>query len=249
VNISGALTAVQQENLAGTNCNELVERRNQTVRSSSFRQDEENSQIIIMGLPKSGTTAAATALKHAGFRVAHHQGDRLGPQCDVLANTMEDGFRDLHALHPSASWMVLRSDNTSAWLDSVANHVAQPKNKRQCTKHTVKPGLSCWRGDTVGSIEVGCTFYGCSEGMPEGDRKTLHVQLHETERILKAHDTYYARLTKFLESVGKSYAVVDVRNGVYRSVHELISPNITIPFAAVNTRHHRGGEHVAFPHC
>lgn len=45
-----------------------------------------NDRIVVMGLPKTGTTATATALVGLGYHVAHNQGDQLSQRCQVIAN-------------------------------------------------------------------------------------------------------------------------------------------------------------------
>ena len=65
-------------------------------------------RIIVMGLPKTGTTATATALVDVGYHVAHNQGDKLSPQCQVLANTHESSYAELDRKHPSAKWLIIQ---------------------------------------------------------------------------------------------------------------------------------------------
>lgn len=64
-------------------------------------------QIIVMGLPKTGTTATANALVDVGYNVSHNAGDKLRPRCQVIVNTLESSYPELDRKHPNAKWLIL----------------------------------------------------------------------------------------------------------------------------------------------
>lgn len=197
-------------------------------------------QVICMGLPKSGTTSVGHALHVLGFRVAHHQGDKLSQQCDVIINTMEGEYRTLDIKYPNAQWIVVHSSNTTEWLASVWAHRAR-KAPRGATK------------EQVAATPVQCSFYGCGAGSEGGlgDGETIQtytgppLTLGDQHQLRSAHDRYYHRLFQFLEERNKPYAVVDVRQGTYTRLDAVVGRHVPTPFSAKNSKNHRGG----FPKC
>lgn len=196
-------------------------------------------QLICMGLPKSGTTSVGSALRAVGLRVAHHQGDKL-KRCDVIVNTMEGEYRQLNTKYPHAKWIVVHSSNTTQWLASLWAHRARKAHKNATPSQ-------------VAAIPVQCPFYGCGAGSANGfaDGETTksykgpQLTLGDQRLLRAAHDRYYRRLFQFLDAQHKPYAVVDVRQGNYTRLDDVVGRHVPTPFAVKNAKNHRGG----FPKC
>merc|ERR1712113_1171511 len=191
-------------------------------------------QIIVMGLPKTGTTATAAALVDVGYHVAHNQGDKLSRRCQVIANTLESRYAELDQKHPNATWLITYSANASQWVDSVQAHV-----KRH---HPPEKSLPC-------------NFYGCAMGLADGVQKSFVYNATATAtnkgnfipegallELLAAYRLYYDRLFTYFQ--GRPYVLVDVREGKYVNLSH-IHPAFRGPFKAKNTRDHPG----QWPRC
>lgn len=185
-----------------------------------------------MGLSKTGTTATAIALDLVGLRTAHDQGDQLGGECQAIANTLEDGYECLGRFYPNATWLITYSYDVSAWFRSLQGHLARTPYERVIQNETY----------------LSCRVFGCRAALPEGSSRTdprtsirvdprTHQVVAESEEALKElYSRYYERLFTFLRQNSRSYALVDVRAHRYDAVRELVHPNITIPFRALNTK-------------
>ena len=93
-------------------------------------------KIISMGLPKTGTTATASALELAGLQVSHNNGDTLARGCDVIINTWEDKYDRLHETHSRARWIVTLSADVDAWAQSVSMHWGRKFNESRLLEKT-----------------------------------------------------------------------------------------------------------------
>jgi hypothetical protein len=194
-------------------------------------ESHERPIVISMGLPKTGTTSVAVALQQQlRLRVAHNRGDVLA-HCDALVNTMEDAFAELHSKHPSARWIITYSDNASAWLVSVREHIKHDFHER--------------RIPYADKRHLQCRMYGCAMGLEEGvhaplfplDATTGWIRPSHEPNLLAAYHRYYSRLFAFFTS--RQFAIVDVRSNRYDHLAR-IHPNLTAPFPPVNNRQHRG---------
>lgn len=84
--------------------------------------------IIVVGLPKTGTTSAAAALELLGFHTHHNTGSAAifqWPDCSALANAMEHRYADLHASyrHCNITWIVTERKNVTSWVMSTRTHL------------------------------------------------------------------------------------------------------------------------------
>lgn len=212
--------------------------------------------IILMGLPKTGTTAAAQALVSLGFRVAHNQGDVLGPTCDAIGNTLEDKYVALDGQHPRAAWILTVSANTTAWLDSVRSHVQRVANTREShgAQHRRPPKRDGY---------LDCRFFGCALGLPRrgpramgGDGRAMdHIRIDQATRTVDSRDIEKLRAAMVRYQTGllayfrarEDTAIVDVRAGTYVGLDRVLSGRLVplAPFVAFNTRASPG----PFPKC
>ena len=189
--------------------------------------------IIGMGLSKTGTTSVAIELSNVGFRVAHNMRDILARDCQVIINTLEDQYEQLDHSHPDAAWIITYSANVTAWVHSLQNFLA--------AMHKLRRG-----GDVMITVDsesfLACRVFGCSKALASAsDDPKRHIRMNSsTGRVIEddvpklaaAFELYYERLFEYFR--GRNYAFVDVREGVYRGLHELIHPRISVPFGKHN---------------
>mmetsp|Transcript_18410 Transcript_18410/g.39565 ORF Transcript_18410/g.39565 Transcript_18410/m.39565 type:complete len:174 (+) Transcript_18410:65-586(+) len=80
-----------------------------------------SQQVIIMGLPKTGTTSLANAFQALGYNVSHGMGDTLvtsSGRCNVIVECMVHQYKELDKNHPNATWVISYSKNVTQWVDS-----------------------------------------------------------------------------------------------------------------------------------
>ena len=207
--------------------------------SPAVASTSQQLMVIGMGLPKTGTTSTANALViQLGLRVAHNQGDMLSPRCDCIINTLEWGFMQLDKKHPNARWILTYSQNATAWLESVKEHMLW---RRAYWVREKRPTF------------LPCIFFGCYMGLPQHysgsadvafpiDNSTGWLRADKELELFAAYERYYGRLFTHFRSV--KYALVDVRQGSYHNLFH-VHPNLTAPFPMSNTRSDRG----SWPKC
>lgn len=210
-----------------------------------------DQKIIVMGLPKTGTTSVAVALKALGYNVSHNQGDTLSTgRCNVIANTMELQYPQLRSRYPRATWIVTYASNASAWFDSFAYHVCfHGGGGEGCDRKRVEYFHS--------KFDIDGTIF---EDFPEnGTRENVWSFLLDHRGTYVAfYERYYLGLFRFLlddrqrpASSQTSVPVVDVRAG---GGYEALAPvtlngtepvDATLPFPHANSRDRVG----AWPRC
>ena len=167
--------------------------------------------IIVMGLPKTGTSSAAEAIERLGYDMVHYAPSAapLGwPGCDGLANAAEHDYEELHARYPCADWVVTHSSNVTAWLGSL---------RTQLKKNYLANGRT-WRCPATERIfgshtDVARAVHAKHGLSPPGGCK------FDAEYFAAFYREYYRRLFAFFTQRGnagngtKPYRLVDARRG------------------------------------
>lgn len=207
-----------------------------------------SQQIIVMGLPKTGTTSVAQALQALGYKVSHNQGDTLANgHCNVIANTLEMEYEQLSLKYPAATWIVTYSANATAWMESFAYHYSYHQKKFSLNK--IRKVHDQFRIDT--SI---------LDDFPADQRDSVETGYrflwHHRDVYLAFYEQYYARLVDYLTSRhlpqgDDNIPIVDVRAGSGYDVLAAVTRNGTrpvnarMPFPHANSKYHKGG----WPRC
>jgi hypothetical protein len=166
--------------------------------------------VIVMGLPKTGTTSTAAALETLGIHTRHCCGNEYGaikwPGCGGIANMGEHRYRFFYEQYGHAATWVLTERNLSAWLASNKRHLARLQNRS---------------GSCHGSFNI---FAGQGRGGPATVIQALeaNVSTASLKRPVwgSCADTpgwnaafyteYYKQIRDFFREKGISYTVVNV---------------------------------------
>jgi hypothetical protein len=161
-------------------------------------------KVVVVGLPKTGTSSMTDAMHMLGFNLMHGRGGRnvlSGTKCDGLANTMEHEYESLYKEFPESAWFITKPSNVTRWLESLKFHLAYSKiNFSPVCRgaHAIfgLPALRNWVTSTTGlSQPVDCDF---------GGGAYLKVYFEE----------YYRRVLAFFTDNNIPHTVVDVFGGL-----------------------------------
>jgi hypothetical protein len=169
-------------------------------------------QIIVMGLPKTGTTSVAYALAALGYNVSHDTGDTLSSgRCNVIINTHETLYKHLDKKYPNATWFFTYSQNASQWFDSFQYHFAYHPTplgsslaRMQKCNRKFQWNLTQWQWNDFPSQNKLS-----SEGI--GAQATYDFFGRHKEFFLNYYGSYYHDLFQLFE--GRDVPIVDVRAG------------------------------------
>ena len=197
-----------------------------------------NQKIIVMGLPKTGTTSVAQALSHLGYKVSHNQGDTLNNgRCNVIANTLEFQYPELYEKYPNATWVLTYTANTSAWFDSFAYHIIyhQPQNYKKSHRH--------WIQKIHRMFHIPDTFTSDLD-LGANSTEAHHFVLSHAENYMKYYERYYKNLFRFFmqkrSPTSARIPLIDVRNGDgYEKLKDVV----------LNGTQVIDRKHAAFPHA
>jgi hypothetical protein len=126
-------------------------------------------KVVVVGLPKTGTSSMTAAMHMLGFNLMHGHGGASvlsGTKCDGLANTMEHEYESLYKEFPESVWFITKPGNVTRWLESLEFHLAYSKKNYnpECSgAHRIFgfPALREWVASTTGlSQPTGCDFGG-----------------------------------------------------------------------------------------
>jgi len=201
-----------------------------------------STKLIVMGLPKTGTTSVARALLDLNLSVAHNQGDQL-PFCDAIANTLENKYEHLAKMYPFALWVVTYAAFDD-WFSSALLH----EESTGCRWPSSLRAL-CGSTDALWIERTISANTGLSPPQPASAefRANCSTSMRASRPYLReAHRLYYTRLRYFLSH--RHHAWVDVRRGAgWRELEHafdgrVLPPSWDIPLLKTNA--HQGK---AFP--
>jgi len=199
-------------------------------------------KIIVMGLPKTGTTSLAQAFRALGYNVSHNMGDTLG-RCKVIANTMEYQYKQLDRKHPEATWVITYAKNATQWVDSWITHLSQQNHKFGVIAQTHE------------KLHMNRSLF--LMGFPDGEypvrtQRATRTFMEKHAQDYEAHyQKYYRELFDYFGDRMQYMPIVDVRAGdgydklfsIARNHSDVITPGV--PFPHANSRDKRGG----WPKC
>ena len=175
----------------------------QSTAARSTTSSSSSCPLIVIGLPKTGTSSIAEAIERLGFNMMHNapSADALSwPGCDGLANAAEHEYEEMHRRYPCATWIVAYSSNRSQWLGSLNHQLAKNSRRRGWTCPAAQrifgdgnPIAAEVKATTGITPPSGCAFDAAYHGA--------------------FHKAYYRRLFGFFSSVSLPHRLLDVRKG------------------------------------
>ncbi|KAL7553858.1 hypothetical protein ACHAWF_017191 [Thalassiosira exigua] len=201
-----------------------------------------NQKVIVMGVPKTGTTSVALALAALGYRVSHNQGDTLkSGKCNAIANTMESQYHHLYHEHPGATWIITHSSNISAWFDSMSYHIAYHGRSKDMGRQIY---------DMHDRLQMNTDILHSFPVNSATRNATFEFMVEHRDVYTKGYERYYKNLFAFLSENSPRHQsavpIIDVRagDGFNKLVH--VTRNGTrpvdasMPFPHANRKYNPG---------